>query len=534
MHEKKRVITDYKNQSVSNKLKRILLIIIGVVTLLFLSVLGLDYFFKKKLKEQINQVPESVKIQYEDIKVNSLKGSIDLVKPLISIYEKTTHKITIQIELKHFSVVNLSYWNYLFNDKITLYNIFFSQPKITYYHNNASKFHEDKFIKDLKQIIQIEFLQIQDAHVKIYDISNDSLLLKTENLNLRINTIEINPSTEKKLITYKDFKATSKSTFYSLNDYENLIIKNLDVRSDFSSLKGITLKTKYSKETLSNKIEVERDHYNLTIDSIKITKQNFGFEQDTLFYFKSQCVDFYQPNFKIYRNKLVTDNLSYKPLYSKMLRDLNFSMTLNSVFLNNASVTYTEKVKTDTQGGKILFSKLNGEIKNLSNTYEFDDTITSINITAVFMDNTPIDVQWNFDINNLHDQFIFKAKIGKLNAESMNQFMESNLNMRVKGEIDKTYFTINGNNFTSQIDLKLKYDDFDVFILKENGKVKNKVLSNIISFFISKDSNDAAENFRYGSKSEVKRTMNRSVFNYFWLNIKAGLLDAMTRDGKEK
>ncbi len=112
--------------------------------------------------------------------------------------------------------------------------------------------------------------------------------------------------------------------------------------------------------------------------------------------------------------------------------------------------------------------------------------------------------------------------------------MESNLNMRVKGEIDKTYFTINGNNYTSHIDLKLKYDDFDVFILKENGKVKNKFLSNIISFFVSKNSNDASEDFRHGSESEVKRTVNKSVFNYFWLNIKAGLLEAMTGDGKEK
>ena len=47
----------------------------------------------------------------------------------------------------------------------------------------------------------------------------------------------------------------------------------------------------------------------------------------------------------------------------------------------------------------------------------------------------------------------------------MNQFMEPNLNVQLKGEITKAYFTINGNNLTSSIDLKLKYDDFDVIIL---------------------------------------------------------------------
>jgi len=217
-----------------------------------------------------------------------------------------------------------------------------------------------------------------------------------------------------------------------------------------------------------------------------------------------------------------------------MLRALSFSMALESVFLNNASITYTEKVKIDTKGGSLLFSKLNCEIKNLDNTYESGEKVTSAKIKAVFMDNTPVDVQWEFDVNNPHDEFIFKAEIGKLNAMSMNRFIEPNLNVRLKGEIDKTYFTINGNDLNSRIDLKLKYDNFDVLVLKEKGREVNKFLSNIVNIFVSKDSANASKDFKHGSKSQVERTRNKSVFNYLWLNIKVGLLNAMKADGKEK
>ena len=214
-----------------------------------------------------------------------------------------------------------------------------------------------------------------------------------------------------------------------------------------------------------------------------------------------------------------------------MLRILKFSLTLNTVFLNDAKISYTEKVKEDTQGGKLEFSGLNAEIKNLSNTYK--DTVTSINVNAIFMKDTPLTVVWDFDVNDTTDAFLYKAELGALPANAMNQFMEPNLNVRLKGIINKTYFTISGNDNSSQIDLKLQYDNFDVVVLKQNGKEENKFLSSLVNLFVSKDSKKDARLFRYGSKTDVERDDTKSVFNYQWLNIKAGLLNAMTGDGKK-
>lgn len=517
------------------KSKKIVLIIVGIATVLFLGLLGLNYFLENKLKKQIAEAPEHFKIQYETISVNALSGNVKFVKPQISIFQEKTKKITATVELEDFSVKGFSYFTYLFQDKIAVDDLLFNQAKITYYKNEAPKEDSSKNVFDkLTQIVQIENIEMKDAFVSIYDGSNDSLLLKSEHLNFKFYTVEINPTQKKNPVSYKDFKVNSKATFYSLGTYENLNLESLDVSSDHSKFSGVKLKTKYSKQTLSKIINVERDHYDLVIDSITLKNQDFGFKQDSVFYFKSKRVDFYQPNFKIYRNKLVTDDTSIKPLYSKMLRELGFDLTLNNVFLNNTSITYTEKSKAETAGGKILFSKLNGEIKNLSNTYNSKDSITSINVQAIFMDNTPIDVDWKFDVNDLQDTFIFKAKKGGLKAESMNQFMEPNLNIKLEGSIKQTHFTINGNDDVSQIDLQIKYDEFNVIVLKEKTKKINKFLSTIANIFVSKDSKDVSNDFRKGSKSDVERDKTKSVFNYLWITIKEGLRDAMTGDGKKK
>lgn len=513
--------------------KKIYRIILGIITFLLVGFYGLNYFIESEIKEQLNLTSENVKIKYEAIHVNSLSGNLSLVKPYVSIIEKTTNKLSAKIELDDISINSFSYWNYFINDKIQLDNILISQPKVTYYHFDKEKANSsNEFFKKINNIVEIKLIEIQNAHVEIYDASNNSLILKSEKLNFKVKEIKLNPLAKKQPITYTDFQVTSKAVFYSLNEYENLNVETLNVNPNFSVFKGLKLKTKYSKKALSKRIKVERDHYDLSIDSIQIKNQEFGYKQDSIFYFKSEQIDFYQPNFKIYRNKLIEDDMSFKPLYSKMLRDLKFSLNLNTILLNNASVTYIEKVKSGTNGGKLNFSRLNGEIKNLGNDFD-QNTLTSININSVFMDNTLIDVQWNFNVKNPNDAFIFNAKVGRLNAKSMNQFMEPNANLRLKGEIDNTYFTINGNNHSSNIELKLKYEDFDVIILQENGKEKNKFLSSIVNIFVSKDSKDASQDFREGSKSNVERTKNKSVFNYLWINIKAGLLNAMTGNGKE-
>ncbi len=520
----------------ASKIKRVYLIFVGVLIFLFLGIFGLDYFIECKLKQIIIQAPENVEIQYEAIEVNSFSGSVNLVNPFISVYDKSTCKLNVQIEMEYLMVQCFSYWNYFINDKIRLDDILFVRPKITYNNNKKKKAqsYKDVFKKGLRHIINVGNIDIKDAHIEVYDFANDSLILKTENLNFRINAIELNPSNEKNPLTYNNFKITSNTIFCRLNNYENLMLAHLDMSSDYSIFKGIKLKTKYSKETLSKVIKLERDHFDLIIDSIEINKQEFGFEQDSVFYFKSDRVDLHQPNFKLYRDKLVADKLDYKPLYSKVLRELNFDIILNSVFINNASITYNEKVKKDSKGGKLLFTNLNAEIKNLDNTYESGKKLTSCKVKTVFMDNTPVNVLWEFDINNINDKFVFKAELGNLSAKSMNQFMEPNLNVQLEGEIERTYFTIHGNDLNGQIDLKMKYDEFDVLILKENGKEKNKLLSRVINIFVSKDSKGASENFRHGSSSEVKRAMNKSIFNFLWLNIRAGLLNAMTGNNVEK
>ncbi|MGE5943478.1 MAG: hypothetical protein ACM31G_03965 [Flavobacteriales bacterium] len=514
-------------------------LIIGSLVLLVLIIGALvaNTVVKNKVKERLNNFSNTIKIKYQDINIGTLGGSMELKCPKISIYGKTTHNLNVGIELNELSINNVSYWDYLFNDKISIENMTLKEPKVIYYQNDevTLKSYQNSYKDSFNETIEIETIEITEGDLEVFNVTNELLMLKSESINLKVNDVTLKKTNleEKLTLTFKDYQLASSNMFYMLNDYENLFIEQAIFNTDYYKIENLSIKTKYSKEALSNQISVERDHFDLTIDSIRVKEHDFGIKSDSIFYFKSDQVDLYRPIFKIYRDKLVADNLSYKPLYSKSLRNLSFNITLNKIILNDASIVYTEKVKEETEGGRLEFSKLNAKIDNLSNIYEEGETKTSAIIEGVFMENTPIHVDWNFDVKDMNDEFVFKADIGHLAASHMNQFMEPNLNVRLNGEVNKTYYTINGNDHTSLIDIKLDYDNFDIVILKQNGKEKNKLLSAVINLFVSKDSNNKSNEFRHGNAKDVERDKAKSVFNYLWLNIKAGLLNAMTGDGEE-
>src|SRR5690606_19665733 len=195
-------------------------------------------------------------------------------------------------------------------------------------------------------------------------------------------------------------------------------------------------------------------------------------------------------------------------------------------------IIYSEKVNADQPAGEIIFTQLNANLKNVSNTYASADK-TQIRIQSNFMETTPLKVEWDFDVNDSSDTFTFKADLGKMSAERMNMFTKPNLKVQLEGEVLQTYFTMQGNPNQSRIDLKLKYDNFEVLVLDKKGQKINKFLSSVANLFIKKNSETTSDDFRE-SFSEVERDKTKSVFNFLWLNVKAGLLEAMTGGSKKR
>lgn len=514
------------------RLKKRFFWIVGIFIILSVILFSVNYSVKTKLVDRLDNFSETVKIDYQDISLNAVSGRVTLTEPTFLLYGKTTDSVNLKVSLKELNIEGFSHWSYFMNQTISVDHVFFDKPNITYYHNDLIKndSYNKSFSENLKYDVEIGLIEFIDGHFEVYKTSNDSLSLKIDAVNLNIEDFLMGKDSNAPKLEYENFNAKTEHLFFEVSDFEHLILKEVDFNSELAKFKGITINTKYSKEALSKQIKTERDHYVLNIDSIEIKEPKIGLENDTLGYFKSPVVTIYHADFNVFRDKLLPDNLLYRPLYSKLLRDLNFKLGLDELIIKKTSINYIEKVKINSKGGALVFSNLNANIKNVGNIYNHK---TFVALDAIFMDNTPLNVQWGFDVQNLDDAFVFKSEIGHFQADALNQFMTPNLNVKLDGEVEKLFFTISGNDRVSNIDAKLKYDNFDVIILKENGKEKNKLLSAILNVFISKDSRDDAEKFSHGSKEVVERDRTKSVFSFVWLNLRDALLNAIVGNGEK-
>ncbi len=508
--------------------KRALVAVVIVIAVIIVGSIGVNIYVKNKIQNLLEQdLPEHMIVSYEKLDVGILNGSIHITQPKLIIKNKGDEQQHTFINLEDLKISNLSYWRYIFKNQINIGKIDLERPEIVYYKDRVIKDSTDKSPTKIDKAFLLDKLAVSNAQIRIYENGQDSLLLHTNNLSLDIRDLYLDQeSMSKKIpVDYKHYAATSDSIFLKAGEYENLYLESFELKNGEATFNNILFKTKYTKAELSKIIKVERDHYNLNMESLNIHDFDFGYLEDR-YTAKTPKVIFNSPIFEIYRDKLLPDDTSTKDLYNKMLRELPFDLSIDSLNIKNADLRYEERVHAENKGGFISFNDFQAKIANIGNTYSPTNK-TELHINALFMNQTPINVVWNFDVQDKSDTFVFKAEAGKFDAEKMNSFTEPNLKVKVEGSANKTYFTIYGNNNVSKTDAKINYSDFKITVLRKDGKKKNKFLSAVVNILVSKDSDKPQDHFREGS-AEVERKKDKSIFNFFWISLQGALMDAMT------
>lgn len=509
--------------------KKILWWLLGLVLVFMIGLLTVDFIIKNKVEKFLQDgLPDHITATHKDIDVSSLGGSLAIADAALQIKNKLNGQEHTVIKTDLIELAGLRYWNYLFGGEIHLDALHIKDAEITYYPERA-KTPQDSTQNSTGPMdypILIDRTQIENVNLAIYENEKDSTRLYISGLSVEVEDLLINSETLRQKIPfqYKDYSAQSDTIFVKVNPFDNFTAGQATIKKGKAVFHDLSLKTKYSKKALSKIIKTERDHYDLEISTLSIADMDFGFKADS-FYAQSAMVRLEKPQFVIYRDKLVADDQTIKPLYSKMLRDLPFQLTVDSLKIAQANITYEERTQEENMGGTIKFKDLNAAIARVGNTYEAPEK-TELKINAEFMGSTPFEVHWSFDVNDRSDHFLFKADVGHLEARRMNQFTEPNLKVRLEGHTDRAYFTIDGNNETSTTDLKIKYSDFKVTILQKDGKEKNSFLSSIANIFIAKNSEKKSSEFKEGT-GHATRNKTKSIFNFLWISLEKALENVM-------
>jgi len=528
-------VHNYSDLTIFKVMKKILIVLLILLIAFMAGVIGLNQFFKNKIIYFLdNALANNIELKYDAIHVDSWGGGVTLEDAFLIIKKRGDTLVNTKIRTGKISFSGLSYWDYFVKNRVHIEEIHVDDNSIWFLDDpsNESKNTTGGPI-NLGKEINIDRLAIGNTTLKILKPEKDSLFLQVARASFTIEDIRIDRDIVRRKIplNYSDMLFEADSLFLKMNPYDNLTIGSVRLQKEDVILANTKISTKYSKEGLSRKINIERDHIDLQIPELGIHKIAWGFIQDTLFT-KAALMRIKQPKLAIYRDKLVADDETIKPIYSKILRNVPFNLMLDSLTVEDAAIVYREKVKEEQPAGEIRFSQLEIQGANLGNTYKIGADTTKLAIKGIFLDTAPLQIDWSFDVQNPKDVFTLKGFMGEMTAANINSFTEPNLRAKMTGKVERVYFNINGDNYQSNIDMKMKYNDFKIAILNKDSK-KNKFFSAIANLFVSSNSLDKDSGEYRSGRGHADRDMTKSFFNYLWLNLKDGLIKVLLGNGKK-
>lgn len=503
-------------------MNRKFLILGGFVLFVWIVILIGEFFIKEKIKVTLEQnLPPHSNINDYNIHLSLLQRKLTFENLEIVFYSKEINPDTLQ--LKKLELSGIGYFKLLFSDKIVINSLNLEGVNWTNYQRSIANPKPKKI--NLEKEIEVKKLVFKDLNLNFLD-SLGQTLTKINDLSMEMDGLFTDESWLKRPIPFKyqTVNMVTGRVEAPLNPYDVFSFEKLQLFHDQLEIHNLSIETQGAKEELSFHIETERDHTDLKIPILTISGFEFG-TSDSLFFVTNKKITINNPVLQVYRDKTVEDDLRVKPLYSKAIRELPFLLTTDSVLVKEASITYEEKMQPDHPAGKLFFKNLNATITDLSNTYESGEKVTVIRVTSDFLNSSQLETVWEFDTTNLLDDFSFAGQVTGLNASDINRFSQPNIGLNFEGHIKKVYFNISGNHLNSSVDFRINYDEFSVYWVTD--KKRNKLLSALTNILVKQDSDTNSGYFREG-KATVQRNLNKSFFNYLWINLEGGLKETMT------
>ena len=517
--------------------KKVLIGLVCLIGLVFVVNIGLNFWIRHRLPTVINENNNSpYQITYKSLDVTLLDGSATIkgitLVPKASLAKKDV-KSGIYANIVSINVENISAWSILFSDKIKASKIKINKPEIILFKADEKALNNPKSIRDkvvapFKNTISVSDIYLFNASLKIVSTKTDKASLIVHNLSMQLDGLVLDDSTleEKIPFTYKDFKLDCDSIYYRANEFYHITANQIKTNKTDLKIADFNLIPEYNRPEFVRRIPKEKDIFTINAEEISINNMDWGFKNDK-FYFNSTNIFLDKVFASIYRPKMPADDLSKKPLYNKLLREMKFPMHVDTLAIRESTLEYEEEKTFEKGAGLLSFNKFNMFVTDVNSGYgqkKLPDM--KINVNCKFMNVSPMKVTWKINILDKSDGFNIKGSILNFPAKQLKPFTKPYMNVAVDGMLNEVYFNFTGNDKTSKGDFAIKYDDIKVTIFRKNKpEKKNKLLSAVGNLLVKNDSDEKLVE----AKVELERIPEKSFYNFLWRNIGEGLKETLLK-----
>ncbi|WP_233266243.1 AsmA family protein [Myroides fluvii] len=412
-------------------------------------------------------------------------------------------------------------------EELRIRSIQFKQPDIhqhqTHQKTKVNPQKKQKVQVFFDELVQIDTLSIQKGSFTSTKGKEHKIALQAKEIQASIEKIHLDAGTmENKIpVQYKEISFSSEAIQWDAGRFYNIKISKIQGKNTTLTCHNFELIPKYNRKTMVQMFTYADDIFTLKTKAITLSNYSWGFDAQDVLFFKADRVKLDQINANIFRDKTPPFNMSIKPLFSKKLREIPFTLALKQVDIVNSTLEYEEYDQKAIAPGKLTFGNFNASIQNIYSGFRQTKLpTTTLAIQASFMNAAPLQVNWSFNLLNRQDDFQISGTIKNFPATAMQPFLQPYVKASTEGNLDLIKFNFTGNNKVATGTFGMNYNDLKVTLYRKNGEKKKKLLSKVGNWFIHKNSAGA---FKEVEIKKVNRIEEKSFFNYLWLCILQGL-----------
>lgn len=496
------------------------------VTLLFLLFFTFQFLVPYALKSYVNtKITEFKHIEGSIGNVDiSFFGNDWTLEEVVLVSNSEINNTTLTIEKVQLGNINL--YQTFVQEKFEIGLLRVTNPII-----KLQKGGEEKRKIDLPfKFLEINRFEIEGGSISFFNQNVNDTLFASAVSSIKLNSVLVDTDKPYYFKSSSIDEAILTNIHTKINEFDVLEVGHLVYKGNTNTahINSLSIATALDKKELSKVIKTERDHTNFTLDILELNELDFQISQQQSSISVNHIL-LSEFDLDIYRDKLVTDDRKKKRYYGALLRGLPFKLEISKITIEDGNLNYAEKINPGIKPENLVFENISGEFNDLQN---FTNLNVNGELSGQIMGEATLKVNYKMNPLDLKESFMLKGSLADFTASSVNPFLRTSTGTTSKGYIDQMFFTIDGNTNRAIGDVKMKYENFEIQVLKKDLLKINKFLSFLGNLIINDGSKSDENGYRYGA-IQVEPDTSKSFINYLWNCLMDGMLNTVTGNGKK-
>lgn len=507
--------------------------IIGIFLIVLAAFfIGINYLANKKLPELLG---DGVKVESFEIFV--WDREIHFEKPILVIDSTSTDSgILIQSAASRIDIVGFSFWDLLVSSKVGVQQLIIDSLKVAiripeFRPSNPDRKDINFFVKEIFTSIEVTQFELLQAGLLVQERDSLDTLVEVTNLRLSARNVVVDTSTVNRMfpLEFSESHLQMDSFRLRISDLYELYGGNLSIRDTTLKIRDLHFTSPYRHPEFTSRLDYEKAQLDLKVAELTCKNLLWQIDEERNLSLTSPHTDLDRVRLLVYKDKRPPRQpLQVKPLLINLIRELPFTLTLDTLTLRDSYIAYEQLPVAFPQSGKLWFDQLYMTGYHVSN-----DTIeiqkrpwTVLDTESRFMSKGALQVVFRLNMASPQQAFAVKGRLGTLPISYVNEVLTPLVGVTAEGTVNELKFDFRGDQYDSEGTLDFDYSDLKISIFKDNRD--KSWLKSTFGNLLLKNSNNKDSGVKY-KKGEIYfiRYQNKDFFNFLWNSLQVGLMDVV-------